>query len=238
MKILLGILALIIALGVAAGGYIGVIPGVASLFGSDKPRDLGISVTKEESVAAQTKTGVTLQALPANTPLSQSIVLSGSKAQRYTMTSSEISALANNRPWKYYPLEQVQIRINADGTVETSGILNVDLMMSYVQAIGYTTAEVEKALETYKLPVKKLPFYIKASGEVKNNNVTGTILSASAGRIPIPAAIISESTPQIIALIEDNIAKSPGFSISSLTFGNGTMQFDGTVPEIEATVNK
>ena len=223
---------------VGIGGYFGVIPGIASVFGADKPRDLGITVTKEESVQAQSKTGVAVVALPANAPLTQSIVLTGKKPQVYTMTSKEISALANNRTWKYYPLEQVQIRINDDGTVESSGVLNVDLMMNYVQAIGYSSADVEKALATYKLPLKKLPFYLKTTGEVKDGKVTGSILAAEAGRIPIPESLISDSTPQIISILEEGIAKSPGFSIKSLKFENGNLLFDGTVPEQEATVNK
>ncbi len=237
MKIVLGFVGLIAILLVGICGYLGFIPGIATVLGADKPRDLGISVTKEDSIQAQNKTGVALVALPADTPLTQSIILTGKKVQTYVMDSKELTALANNRPWKYYPLEQVQIRINDDGTVETSGVLNVDSMMKYVQAIGYSTSDVEKALESYKLPLKKLPFYVKTSGEVKHGKVTGSILAAEVGRIPLPSSIISESTPKVITLIEEGISKSPGFTVNSLKFENGTLLFDGTVPEQEATVN-
>lgn len=238
MKVLLAIVGLLVIGVVGVLGYVGFIPGLSRVMGAYSAKDLGIRVTVQDSVDAQAKTGVTLMDLPPETPASESIQLSGSKPTSYEMDSTELTALANNRSWKYFPFENVQIRIHDDGSVESSGIIKLDAVMNYAQAIGYSQADVEKAMSALSIPHVNLPYYVKASGSVENDAVSLDIQSVSLARIPVPAGYVEQHTPAVVDIIEDGIARAPGFSIRSLQFGGGKMVFDGTVPETEAVVGK
>lgn len=111
LAILLLILAPILVL-----GYFGFIPGVSNLFGSNKPRDLKIRYTEENRLAARAKTKVEYGELSADTPASTSLVRTGSRPVKFEMSSAEVTSLMNNRPWKYFPYSDVQVKFNADGS--------------------------------------------------------------------------------------------------------------------------
>ena len=51
--------AAVVATAVLALGYLGFVPGVASLFGSDKPRDLGIKATAADLQSANSNDKIT-----------------------------------------------------------------------------------------------------------------------------------------------------------------------------------
>jgi len=55
MKLLLKIILVIVAIVVLVGGYLGFIPGVSGLFGSDQPRDLGAAYTEADLASGQAK---------------------------------------------------------------------------------------------------------------------------------------------------------------------------------------
>jgi hypothetical protein len=236
-KVLAAIFAIVLVI-VAAGGYMGVIPGLASVFGADKPRDFGIRYTAEDSAAAQRKSGVKLAALPEGTAAGESFRLSGKRDADITMNQTELTAHVNNRPWRYYPFENVQIRINPDGSAEASGVLNADRVLSYAAALGFRTDDVKKAMADYHIPVVTMPFYVKARGGVTDNRVSLSIASATAGRLPIPGSVLSGNTGRIAGVLEGVIDHLPGVSVSSLTFTDGKMHFAGTLPETESVVMK
>jgi hypothetical protein len=230
---LIFIIIMLIGLGLA---YTGLIPGLSKIIGADKPKDLGITYSNEMPKTLEAAYGPEITSLPDNGSTIGSIILSGSKPISYALTSEEITALMNFHHWKYYPLSNVQIRINSDGSVESSGTINVETALSSIEAYGFTTTDVRKAMSDYHIPVISMPFYAKFKGGIENNKITLSIDSFQAGKIPIPAPIIAANTNRVINALEALETKPTGFYIKKMSFVGGKVLFDGTVPEKEQAV--
>jgi hypothetical protein len=81
-KFLLGLLIFIVVILVVAvgvGGYLGIVPGVSSLFGANKPKNLGVTFTSQDLTNAEAKAGTQIVTLAPNLPPSQSISFTGQK---------------------------------------------------------------------------------------------------------------------------------------------------------------
>jgi hypothetical protein len=134
-KILISITGFLIAgvlLSVSILGYLGFVPGVSALFGSDKPRNLGITYTEADRGKAYEKNGVIAAALPKTKNIADSIRYEGKKEVSFTMTNAEITALINSSKWEYMPISELQINIHTDGVAEASGILHIDKIVPYI----------------------------------------------------------------------------------------------------------
>ncbi len=238
MKFIIGFFLLLLVSVVGIGGYLGFIPGVSSIFGSDKPRDLGITVTAEDSKKAQEMTGVILAELPSSTPVSESIKFEGKKDVKVSFDNVSGSAIMNNRPWKYYPFYNVQVKIHSDGTIESSGMINMDKVFQYTESLGFATADVEKAMNEYKIPKMNMPYYIKGKGEVINNKVSLNVDTVQAGRLTIPSSVVSQNQHRAVEVVETAINKLDGFYARSLKVEDGKVVFDGTMAEKELVVTK
>src|SRR3990172_2039941 len=141
LGIILIVLALIAVIILALAGYI---PGLSNLFGANKPRDLGVTYTGQDFNSVREKSKITWETLPAGTSNSASIQFSGSHSVDTAWSSAEMTALLNNRPWNYWPISNVQMKINSDGTAEMSGIINSEKLRGYATAIGTPGAAVER----------------------------------------------------------------------------------------------
>jgi len=149
-------------------GYMGYIPQVANFLGTNKPRNLGIRFTEKDRSDAHAKSGVQYGILPASTSDEQSIQRFGKHNVDTSWTSSQASALMNNRPWKFWPYQNVQVKFNADGSAEVSGGLNKAVVPSYAAAIGIPKVAVEFAMKL--LPPTPV-FYLKMKASFKDNKV-------------------------------------------------------------------
>lgn len=238
MKGLIKLFLFIILVLIFIFGLAGFVPGLSTILGTDKPRDLGQKITLEDSEKAQIKSGVQLIQLPPNTPVADSYQLSGQKEANFTYNSTEATAIINNRPWKYYPFSNLQLKINTDGTAEISGIVNMSVFMDYAQSLGYATSDVDKALNEYHIPKINMPFYAKGSAGIIDNKVFFNVTSLEAGRVPVPSSILKSNQGRIESFVQDVVNKQKGFSAKKLVVENGEIVFDGTLPEKEAVVYK
>jgi hypothetical protein len=235
----IGCLGVVIIAGIIAAAAVGLLPAVANLLQFDTPRDLGIKYSVEESVAAHKKAGnVQMIELPTDTAFARSYRVEGSRPAKFTMDSRELSAHLSNRPWKYWPLEHVQVRINPDGSVEGSAVVNAEKLLAYTEAIGFKTEDVKAAMNQYHIPFRNLAAYAKGAGSVKDNKVNMTIDSVTVGPIPIPGSVIADNTSRVIDVIETALSRIPSVQIQSLVFEDGVAKFDGTTPEKEYVVMK
>ena len=238
MKGLIRIFILVSVIFILLAGYAGFVPGLSAVLGTNKPKDLGITISEEDSQKAQEKSGVILHELPKDTPIANSYVLEGQRDASFTFDSSEATAIINNRPWKYYPFSNLQLRINPDNTAEISGMVNMSTFMHYANSLGYATGDVERALNEYHIPKINMPFYAKGSAGIVDNKVFFNVTSLEAGRIPVPSSILSSNRGRVESFVQDVVDRQKGFSAKKLVIENEKIVFDGTLPEKESVVYK
>ncbi len=234
LKIVLITLLVIVVILLLIGGYFGFVPGVSTIFGSNKPRDLGITYTEQDRLNGRARLGWQLQELPPNLAPEESLKYSGQRAVTASFNNKELTAWIN-KSWKYILLTDAQIRVNPDGTVEASGILHPDRMEDYAKAMG-ASGETKDLINQYgKYLIGNPAIYMKAGGTVVNNTVINArVYELQIGRYSVPANWLAESQDYFIQAAEWQIKSIPGLSIKSLSFQNGSANFDGTVPAIIA----
>lgn len=234
---------------VFVGGYFGLIPGLAKFFGSDRPRDLGIryaniNVEKvHDSIGTKT---ISVKELPqaeldkltvlgekgkeaSETAVSMGIYFEGEKPANYTITSEELTALANSG-WKNLIFTDVQIKINDDGVVETSAMFRIDRVVSFARSMGFSQEDIDKAMKEYKIPTTNIPVYTKGHFSVTDGVLEIEPQVAEVGRIKLPSSLVSKITSPATEAVDSVIKSFPGFSIKNLSFDKGKMNFEGNVP--------
>lgn len=258
-KVILIILLVIVVAIVLFLGYLGYVPGLSAIFGSNKPRDLGVSYTEADRSSARAKSQIEYKELPANTPAEQSLVRSGSRAVTANFSSAEITALMNNRPYKDWPYKDVQMKFNADGTVEVSGRLIKSRVAGYCASIGVSKEVAEKIVQY--LPADPV-YYVKSKAALSNNQVS--VLEPSTveiGRMSIPLNWIlsinnrnniayaqgangiktelnnyNGKKAKIVEYINAHLAGISGFFAKSAYFEENKLHFEGNLNETEASV--
>ena len=224
--VILGIIVVVVLI----GGYYGFVPGVSNVFGSNKPKDLGVKYTEQDRQSGRAKTGWEIKTLPAGLPPEKSLVYTGSKSVNAVFTEKELTAWIN-KSWNYIPLTDCQIRINPDNTVEFSGILHVSQIKNFEAAMGGSSAEIDNLLPGFiKYLPSSPPVYMKASASVVNNQVTCNVIAFSIGRYSVSTDWLKNNSSLFENAAEWLIGRIPGTSIKSLTFNNGQVQLDGTLP--------
>jgi len=256
---IIGIIFLVIVLAIVLFlGYLGYIPSISAIFGSNKPRDLGVKYTEEDRTSARAKSQIEYKELPASTPNEKSIVRSGSRAVTTDFSSAEITALMNDRPFKYWPYKDVQMKFNADGTAEVSGRLIKDRVVGYCVSIGVSKEVAEKVVQY--LPADPV-YYVKGKAALSNNQVS--VLEPNVveiGRMSIPLNWIlslnnnytayaqdadsiktelnsySGKKAKIVEYINSHLAKISGFFAKSAFFQENKLHFEGNLNTEEAAV--
>ncbi len=242
-------------------GYFGFIPGLSYLFGSNKPRDLGIKYTKADLTSLRNKTKVVFEELPPNTPIEESREYYGSRPVKEEFSSKEITAAMNNRYWRYWPYKDVHVKFNADGSAEISGMLIKDRVPGYCTKIGIPKEAVNFVMRF--LPPNPV-FYVKGKASLTNNQVSlfePQIFEI--GRLSLPVEIFLSMTPLrlvkyayaldvaemvgelnkvknkkalIIDYINNRLTKINGFYAKTAYCTNDKLIFEGTLPEKEKTL--
>ncbi|OGG04885.1 hypothetical protein A2Z33_06305 [Candidatus Gottesmanbacteria bacterium RBG_16_52_11] len=226
-----GTIFLLIA-GILALGYLGFIPGLSAAFGSDKPRDLGVTYSEAEFDGYVAKGGSELIAMPESDGV-KTVRSEGTKPLTAGFTGEEISARINYSPWKYMPLRNVQVKIHDDGTLEASGILAVDRIAGFLSQIGGTgvsDADVRAGLSKLGIIPTDPPVYFKGSGSVTRNVATVNVRAAEIGRMPVPLAAVN-ADEVLTGLVNEIISGTEGLKVDSATFSGGVLKFEGMVPE-------
>lgn len=235
MKKLLVIILLPLILIILVLGYLGLVPGLAAVFGSNRPRDLGIKYSDKDQKTAVEKLQVKYgQLSPSAT--SKDLVLKGSHPVDKSFTSQELTAMADTRQKQFalFPFKNVQIKINADGTVEGSAKLEFNTALNYLQTLGVSLEQINTAIDKFKILKGELPVYLKVSGTVVNNTSNIVVKTAEIARIPIPQSLVSQYGPSLNNLVEDILyQRKPYYDIKSLKVENGKVHFVGSSPDEE-----
>ena len=201
-----------------------------------KPKALGISYTPKDLEQIKQKVAVTFAPLPAGQTATKTIIVSGAHPVDQNFTSAELTAAASNRhnDYAYFPFRNVQIRVNADGTVEGSGTINYQDTVNYLLTLGVSQKDITEGTAKYKIPNANLPVYLKTSGAITNNDSQINFNAASIANINVPENLIKEFQPAVNALIESVIkSRQPSYNIEKLEVVNGQIHFKGTAPDLE-----
>lgn len=230
-KLISGVLITILLISIFALSFTGVVPVLSNFVGAGQ-KDLGLTSTPEKSKAAMNIVGTEIITLASVDDPKDGFRLEGKKDASFTMDSDQISAHSNHRPWKNYPLKNVQIKIHEDGQIESSAILVISKALPYALNLGYSQAQITDAMNKYHLPAVEVPIYIKGYGSVENDQVKVDAKSVKIGGITIPNNLVSQANQEAETVLEDLIQKnSHSFHCESLTFSKGQLQFKGQVAQ-------
>lgn len=243
-----------------AFGCLGLVPYLSDWLKTNRPRDLGIKYNQENLIVARAKANQIYETLPSSTPDEKSIKWSGSHKVNDYWTSAEITALMNNRPWKNWPYKDVQVKFNSDGSAEIAGTIIKNKVPGYAAAIGAPKPALNIAMKL--LPANPV-FYLKIKANLKNNKVN--IFQPQIfqiGRVTLPIKQILSFNPRLVktvnadfsfAILDDlknirnkkdllifyintRLASIPGFYVKEFKFEDNKLKFEGSLPNIEATV--
>jgi hypothetical protein len=222
---------LIVAGGVVlAAGYLGLVPAVSKLLGTNKPRDLSvryanIDVAKiYESIG--TKTSIARGGFISSTEAA--LLLKGEIPIKFSLTSEELTALANSS-LDYNPFSDIQIKIGQDGAVQASGMLATDKIISYGKSLSSGEKETNTAQKKLKIPTPNIPVYVKGKLSVVEGKVHMDFQAIEIGKISLPIFLIEKISPQITNSMNSATNSFQGIYIKSLLFNEGKMSFEGTV---------
>ena len=251
------ILLVVILIGVVSWlGSLGYIPGLAGIMGANKPKSLGVTYTESDFNSARSKSQIIYGMLPDSTPIEQSIQRIGKRQAKISLTSAEATALLNNRPWKYWPVKDVQLKINEDGSAELSCVVIKEKLRGFAIANGIPANAVDIGL---KFIPPDPAVYLKATTSLANNKVDQfDIQTVNLGKISLPVdKLLSLHLPRliettyaaslsdlwnykgkkdiIINFINERLSQIQGFYAKSANFKGGKLNFDGTLSEKELT---
>lgn len=214
---------------------------VAGIWYLIQPKILIAGYTQADLDSIYKKVNVTFEPLPPNTPQGKTLIVTGAHKVDQSFTSAELSAGADNRykNYAYFPFRNVQIRVNADGSVEGSATIKYQDAVGYLMALGVSSKNIAEGAAKFNVPNANLPVYLKVTGIVTNNQSNISVSSAQIARIPIPQNLVSEYTPALNSFINSVIKqRQPSYNIEKLAVENGQVHFVGTAPDREQAVKR
>ncbi len=194
--------------GVAA--YMGFVPLLSGVIGANKPKDLNVPYTQKdyESVVGKAQVQITQ---PEYICVGCEVETSGRQPVDATFTEAEVTALLNAQNQKYGELKNIQVKFNADGTVELTGLISRNA---------------------------GVPIYLKAIPKVApGGKLDLTVESVEIARMPVPASMLSQYTGGVdvsdgMHEISDAMLKQAGIlELTDLKVSAGQIYFKGVVPK-------
>ncbi|MDD2262373.1 MAG: zinc ribbon domain-containing protein [Clostridia bacterium] len=237
-------LAFIIIIGLAVGAFLIFKPNIR-LFG---PKNLGVKYTQMDYQSALAKTGINIsfngltgQALQDFKDDSKNQELniedynwefSDYQQRTFTLSPQEATALLNEIAPDFFWFDDVQVKINPDGTMEGSSRLNVDKILD--ELFPDLKDEIPSELSTL-LP-SSVNIYSSGTVSIQNNQLTGNPDVFKIGPVNLPEEYMTDESIEIMGDVFSRIYTIiPGLEIYSLgSDANGNFVFDGLIPQ---TVN-
>lgn len=179
---------------------LGVLPGTGGA------RDLGVKYDHEDYDRALAKSKLKLDNKPSEATPDTKMTYSGQIPINKTFTNAEITALLNFDHSPRWPVSDVQVRFNSDGSAEASGIVTYNGM--------------------------SIPVYVKGKGNIVTEKSIGLSLDdIKVGNFPIPQNLKERGLSMVTAAVNDKIDSIAGLELESFKISSGKAQFTGTIPE-------
>ena len=223
------IVPLVLCLGaVACAGFLGLVPGLSRVLGTNQPRDLGVELSVEQAYA-----GAERILIPTSSSDLEAILADPESAKRFDakLTGDETSSLLllGQDGIPDWPLRVVQIRFNPDGTAEASGLLRTPLAEAFLTRQLGVPAEDVAAASSAVAVVGEVPFYIAGDASVVDNHVSLTVSELELGRVTVPGSWYQGNEHVATGYIDSALARN-GFHVESLEIADGTVTLNGTRP--------
>lgn len=200
-------------------GYLGFIPGLSAVMGSNRPRDLGVRYTSADLASAQAKLGQRIVA-PEADPFKQYSSMPGNPVNT-TLTQEEYSAHVE----RIHPVKDIQIKLDGE-RFQMSGRVDKARIPQFVRTWGLTDASDKQILDAINEYLPSNPiFYIAGTGGAQNNQLNINLTKAEFGRLPIP----TDQAQQLVEAYTETLFKQvPGFSVTDSSIENGRLVFTGS----------
>lgn len=202
-----------------------------------EPKDLGIKSSKSAYESAMSKLGYTKDDAPTGSdPDDYNYIYGPLHDVDAALTSEELTSFFNyNRP-EYYALDDVQIRINSDDTMEMSCSLDLKYFIDEVLGGKYTQEEIEEKMPMLGILPHKVNLYCKISGEINNNTAEDFDVSdIEVQGFGIPKTIYTgdEATKNIEDIVTSALSRvtaKNGSSFDSVKIDDGKLMIDALMP--------
>ena len=215
------VLFIIVAVFLVAGYFLGNVPIASKLLGTNKPRDLGVKISIPSAYQGlnDLKKPVTPQDVQAilKNPKSYQTV-------KATITQEEASSLLAVGDIPDFPFRMTQIKFEANGKVEASGVLDIQKLQAALKDVGATSDVVDRVMGFVK-NAKYMNFYMEGTCNILNNNVSANLDQVQIGRINLPADLVKNNS----SVISDGIARTltaNGYNIRRMTISDGKVDLD------------
>ena len=149
-------------------------------------------------------------------------------------TSEELTAFFNEGRPSYFPIKNVQILINEDGTIEAVASANVDYFLNNVMTGKYSREQINNEIPALGILPSNVNLYFKVNGSIANNKSTVGINSVAVQGITLGDDITKSSeaintvTAAIDKLMADFNAKT-GSDFYKIFVEDGKIQFKAKV---------
>lgn len=211
--------------------YIGLVPGLSDIF--MKQKDLGIKSDIKLVENFYTKVGVENNFYQNEQPVEGELVYTGTINLREEALSSEevTSILSSWQKWSPVFIENPQVKIADDGSVELSTIINVSKAKEFAKTLGYSDQEIDKGSKYVKIVNDKIPVYAKGNASMTDNQASFDISNAKIGNFPVPSFMLDEISPVLENALERRISQIPGTDIQKVELKEGKMIISGDIPQ-------
>jgi len=211
-------------------GYLGLLPGISNLL--VKQKDLGVEVNPNLVVSLYDEVGFMNNILSLEEPTSSDLIYTGVRDLSREFSSEELSSMLSSWSMEcsYVPFRNAQVKISDDGTVEFSAILLTNSAVDLANRLGYSDEQIETAKNFVNLISDEIPFYIKGNGGAINNSVNINPSVMQLGNVKIPSSYFPEISAGIEDSIERRASQVEGLFARELSFNQGKMNFEGTIP--------
>lgn len=212
---------------------------VASKLRTNKPQNLGVSFTIEDLQRVDQKYGFKTIELADNQEIANSKSYEGSVAVEGTFTNAEISAQFDKwyKNWKYYPIKDVQFRVNSDGSIETTGVFIVDRTYPYFEYAGFSKDKVDQGLKYINMfGVDEIAFYITGEAKIVNNQISINLQKVKIGKFSIPHNLIEQYSDEVNQFAQSRIDGINNLDIEQMSFENAQTYAKGTFPKTTKAV--
>ena len=210
--------------------YFGFVSGLSSVF--MKQKDLGVEPDDKYAEAVYTRIGFENTFYKDPNPKDGEIVYSGQIEIDDSLSSVEITSLMNTwEKWESTPFENAQARINDDGSVEFSAMVDVNKLEEFAKELGYTDDEISEGKSYLKVLNNKMPVYAKGEASMENNEASIDLTDGKIGNFPVPGSLLSKIAPILEEAIQKRFDQVPNTDIESVKFEDGKMKIKGDIPQ-------